>query len=82
MKRLAVAAGYTDGLPELGLETMLRPETIIEAVSRSLMNIDSPSAEQIREIAVIAAEERLRHSQNDWDRWTAKNTLKLEVPAQ
>ncbi|QJE97992.1 hypothetical protein [Luteolibacter luteus] len=79
LERLAAAAGYTDGIEELGLETCVPHEFILEGVARSLINLQNLDRSQIAMVAMVLMEEKLRHSQNFADKWIAENTLGMEV---
>ena len=80
LERLEAAAGYEDGLEDMLLETCIPDGLIIDCVAISLTRFCELSPDQIAAVGRAALEERLRISRHDFDRWVAKNTLKLEVP--
>ncbi|QJE95986.1 hypothetical protein [Luteolibacter luteus] len=79
LERLAEAGGYTEGLVELGLETWINPEIIIDSVARTLIRNTDSNKQQIKRLASVAVEERIRHSKDAAERWIAENIFKMEV---
>lgn len=82
LERLAKAGDYEDGANDLALETWIDHTAIIDAAAVSLIRYSGLSRKQIAKVAHVAMEERLCHSTNQSDRWTAELTLGMEVPKQ
>lgn len=75
LERLAAVAGYKDGVGDLLLESVIAPESIIDAAAMTLINIEATTRKEIGAIAAVAFEERLRHSKHDWDKATVRDII-------
>ena len=75
LERLAAAAGYEDGVPDLLLETVIPPDVLLDAVAMSLIRFQGLNRKQLGTVAAVSVEERQRHSDHAPDQWFVKNVL-------
>lgn len=79
LARLAEAADYKDGVVDLALETSIPDSVIIDCVARSLVRVLELDIPQMSAVAVVAMEEKLRHSKDGTEKHIAENIYHMEV---